>query len=110
MNPIPNNASSNNSADAASAKPVLVKKDFLTMAILLVVIVFLWIGFGVYKNLTSSQVPEPVRGLARPIKVEFPQEVFDNLKQRKNYRDMDLNENERVILNEAGELTVTTSL
>ncbi len=109
MNPILNNASNNNLADAAAAKPVLVKRDYLTAAVLLVVIVFLWIGFGVYKNLTGSQVPEPVRGLARPIKLGFPEEVFDNLKQRKNYRDMDLNENERVILNEAGELTVTTS-
>ena len=110
MNPIPNNAINSNSADAAAAKPVLVKKDYLTAAILLAAIVFLWIGFGVYKNLTSSQVPEPVRELARPIKVEFPQQVLDNLKQRKNYRDMDLNESDRVILNEAGELTVAPSL
>lgn len=97
-------------AEVSVTKPVLVKKDFLTAAILLVVIVFLWIGFGVYKILTGSQVPEPVRGLGKPIKVGFPQEVFDNLKQRKNYRDMDLNENDRVILREGGAPEIQTSL
>src|SRR3990172_3062311 len=94
------------SGEVSVTKPVLVARDFLLIAILLMVIVFLWIGFGVYKNLTSSQVPEPIRETARPIKVEFPREVFENLKQRKNYRDMDLNESDRVILNEAGELVV----
>ena len=97
------------SGEVFVTKPVLVKRDYLMAAILLAVIVFLWIGFGVYKNLTSSQVPEPVRELARPIKTEFPKEVFDNLKQRKNYRDMDLNENDRVILKEGGEPEVQTS-
>lgn len=96
--------------EISATKPVLVARDFLTAAILLVVIVFLWIGFGVYKILTGFQVPEPVRGLGKPIKVGFPQEVFDNLKQRKNYRDMDLNESERVILNEGGGLETATSL
>jgi len=98
------------SGEVSVTKPVLVARDFLLIAILLMVIVFLWIGFGVYKNLTSSQVPEPIRETARPIKVEFPREVFENLKQRKNYRDMDLNESDRVILNEAGELMVIPSL
>lgn len=96
--------------EVSAAKPVLVKKDYLTMAILLVVIVFLWIGFGVYKNLTDSQAPEPVRGLIEPIKVGFPQEVLENLKQRKNYKEMDLSESERVILNAAGEAEIQTSL
>lgn len=96
--------------EVSAAKPVLVARDFLAAAILLLVIVFLWIGFGVYKNLTDSQAPEPVRGLAKPIKVGFPQDVFDNLKQRKNYRDMDLNENDRVILREGGVPEIATSL
>jgi len=97
------------SGEVSATKQVLVKKDFLTIAILLVVIVFLWIGFGVYKNLTDSQVPEPTRELARPVKAGFPQEAFENLKQRKNYRDWDLNESERVILKESGESEVQTS-
>lgn len=100
----------NKPGEVSEAKPVLVKKDFLTAAVLLVIIVFLWIGFGVYKILTKIEMPEPVRGLAKPIKVGFPQEVFDNLKQRKNYRDMDLSESERVILNEGGGLETATSL
>ncbi len=94
----------------STVKPVLVKKDYLTAAILLVVIVFLWIGFGVYKILTNTEVPEPVRGLAKPIKMEFPQQVFDDLRQRQNYRDKDLNESDRVILNQAGEPAVSPSL
>lgn len=98
MNSVPNISSNNKLDDMVESKPVVVKKDFLTIAILLVMIVFLWIGFGVYKTLTKTEVPEPVAGLARPIKMGFPQEVFDNLKQRKNYRDMNLNETERVIL------------
>lgn len=98
------------SGEVSLIKPVLVVKDFLLIAILLMVIVFLWIGFGVYKNLTSSQVPEPIREIARPIKMEFPREVFDNLEKRTNYRDRDLNESERVILNGGGGLEVQPSL
>lgn len=100
----------NNKQEAEITKPVLVKKDFLAVAVLLVVIVFLWIGFGAYKILTKTEVPEPIRELARPVRVEFPQGVIENLKQRKNYRDQDLNESERVILNEGGQLEVETSL
>lgn len=100
----------NKPEEISAVKPVLVARDYLTMAILLVVIVFLWIGFGVYKNLTSSQVPEPIREIARPIKMEFPREVFENLGKRTNYRDRDLNESERVILNGGGGLEVQPSI
>lgn len=96
--------------EISATKPVLVARDYLTMAILLIVIVFLWIGFGVYKNLTEVQVPESVGGLTKPIKVGFPQEILENLKQRKNWREMELNENERVILKEGRRTEVQTSL
>lgn len=99
----------NRSGEILATKPVLVARDFLTTAILLVVIVFLWIGFGVYKILTKVEVPEPAAGLARPVKVGFPQEVWSNLRQRQNFRDRDLDENERVILREGGQLKVETS-
>lgn len=84
--------------EVSPSKPVLVAKDFLAAAILLVVIVFLWIGLGVYKILTKAEIPPPVAGLARPIKLEFPQQVFDDLNHRQNYRDKNLNETDRVIL------------
>lgn len=88
----------NQPGEASPSKPVLVAKDFLVAAILLVVIVFLWIGLGVYKILTKAEIPPPAAGLARPIKLGFPQEVFDDLNQRQNYRDKNLNESDRVIL------------
>lgn len=100
----------NKPEESLAVKPVLVSRDYLVMAILLMVIVFLWIGYGVYKNLTETAVPEPVRGLTKPIKVGFPQEVLENLKQRKNYREMDLNEGDRVILKEGGTVGIQTSL
>lgn len=110
MNSIPNIASDNKPVDTVKAKPILVARDFLAVAILLVAIVFLWIGFGVYKILTKTEIREPIKGLVRPIKMDFPQEIFDDLKQRKNYRDIDLNESERVILNEAGAAEIQMSL
>lgn len=92
------NNNKTNQPEAAEARKVLVAKDYLVIAILLVVMVFLWIGFGVYKILTKTEMPDPILGLAKPLKLEFPQKVFEDLSQRQNFRDKDLSETDRVIL------------
>jgi hypothetical protein len=79
-------------------KPVLVAKDFLTTSILLVVIVFLWIGFGVYKIFFVVEVDKPLRELAKPLSIQLDRKVLEDLEGRLQLKNVSLNEKDRIVI------------
>lgn len=81
---------------APAAKPTLVKRDWLAAAVLLVVIIFIWIGFGVYKALTESKIPPVLREQLRPFSTSLDLKILDNLGGRKRIRTEQFAEEERV--------------
>lgn len=89
-------------------KPILVTRDWLVAVVLLVVIIFLWIGYGVYQALTTTRVPEPLKEQTRPLSIEIDRQILDELQGRLRLKDKELREDDRVILRQEEETSVSS--
>lgn len=80
-----------------NTKPVLIARDWLTVAILTIIMALTWITFSVYQTLTKSTVPEPVKAQTLPLQPQLDEKVIDELQNRISLKNETLNESDRVI-------------
>lgn len=100
-----NSNNSNNNSLVPNPKPVLIAKDWLTIAILTIIMALTWIVFGVYQTLTKSTVPEPVKTQALPLQSQLDEKVIDELQGRISLKNETLSENDRTIFKNPGNNT-----
>lgn len=84
-------------------KPVVVKRDWLVIAILGFVVAVLWIGVSVYHVLSTPNIPPPEQQRLTLFSTDLDDGVIDELAKKKQVLGQPIDENTRVIFILPGE-------
>lgn len=77
---------------------LFIRRDWLTVSILTIIVVIIWIAISVYHALYTVEVPEPLRRRVQQFSPQLNEEVLKELSTRKPLVDQQLDEQQRVIL------------
>ena len=96
----------------------LLGKDTLILAILTLVTGLIWVGFGVFRALTESEIPKVLKEQIAPMNEKLPREILKQLRDRDSFTKAELNETTIIIFEkteegnisqETKDLTIETS-
>lgn len=96
-------------------KPILIKRNWLVIAALSMVVAILWIGITVYKILNTSTIPEPRLDRIQLFSTKLDEAVLPELESRRKSNSEQFDESKRIILlseqdqQEEQPLTISTS-
>lgn len=79
-------------------KPILVKRDWLAIAILAIVVAVLWVGITVYNILNTPTITEPQAVRMQLFSPKLDETVLTDLESRKTLGSGQLDEVKRVIV------------
>lgn len=83
-------------------QPFLIKRDWLPVSVMTVIMSIIWIGGSVYFTLNTSSVPEVQRQRLQPLSTQLDEKVLEALAGRQTFLNQPLEEGERVIFQQGG--------
>lgn len=87
-----------NTLFSETRRPILVRREWLHVAILTIVMVFVWIAINIYLVLFKRLVPDPLKRRLQLFSIQVDESAIDELSSRRTFFDETLTEEQRIIL------------
>lgn len=79
-------------------RPLLVRREWLHVSVLTIVMVLVWIVMNIYLVLFKRLVPDPLKRRLQLFSIQVDETAIDTLSSRRAFSDESLTEDQRVIL------------